>query len=152
MEFAIIIVTIFFLGVFIGANPGKEKISNYFLSPSTRELNFDWAVRQFFLLFSKKMCNRWYEARGHMHCGIFVSILVTLHIINVGRIMFELTEYDNRYESVLFVTHGFQSRRNILKNIDKHISIAKQQVTEDCFYYQTFISGYNVIHDFMTFL
>lgn len=149
MDLAVIIITVFFLGVFVGSKPTKDKIVNYFVSPSRGEFNFDWFGRQFLSLFSNKMANRWYEARTHLNCNFIISVLVTLHIINVGRVMFELNEEYNRYESIIVVTHGFQSRKSLVKNIDNLIFKAKKHTTSDCYYYQTFISGYNVVHDFM---
>lgn len=147
--FAVIAFVISFSLGFIAANKMHgTKMYDYFASPCGNNLELDWGGRQFFRLFSKGMSERWYEARAHLNRGVFISLLATFHLIHIVRIEFETSKENLHSYDTMFV-HGFQSLKTLKEKLPKLIEQARTKAKDAQYYYQTFISGHNIIHDFM---
>lgn len=124
-----------------------KSFQEYLCTPSSGKLELNWTTRQVLALFSKGASKRWYEARAHLGRGVFVSLLAAFHLVYVIRI-----EYETDKDSVLCystkIIHGFQSLNDIMKKLPV-LSNTMRHEKATC-YYQTFVSGHNIVHDFMT--
>jgi hypothetical protein len=137
------------LGFLIRNKIEGGKVFDYFATPGRdHHLELNWAGRQFFLLFSKGMSERWYEARAHLYQGVFISLLSTFHLIHIVRIEYE-TSRDCYISYVIFKTHGFQSLATLEKKMPEWIKTKKAEAKDAQHWYQTFVCGHNVIGDFM---
>lgn len=137
------------LGFVIRDKMEGGKIFEYFATPGReKHVELDWGLKQFFELFSEKMGQRWYEARAHLYQGVFISLLSAFHLIHIVRIEYQTTRED--YTSYVIVkTHGFQSLKTLKKKLPKWTKEKKSQAKDADYWYQTFVSGHNVISDFM---
>ena len=137
-----VFVTGFVTGVIIRDAMKGGSFMNYFGTPSEEKLELNWSLRQFFMLFSNKAGKRWYESRQHLYRGVFVSLLCTLGLINLVRLEFETSEHD-RISYVVFITHGFQSKQDMIKKLPIWINKHKHKAKDARYFHQMFIAGHN---------
>lgn len=141
------------LGIIVRNAMQGEGFMKYFGTPTggrydKPKLELNWTGRQFFLLFSKGMSERWYESRAHLYQGVFISLLSAFHLIHIVRIEYE-TSKECYVSYVIFKTHGFQSIESIKKQMPKWIKEKKSEAKDAQHWYQSFVAGHNVIGDFM---
>ena len=144
----LVFVTGFVIGVIVRDTMKGGSFMNYFGTPSQEKLELNWSLRQFFMLFSNKAGKRWYDSRQHLRRGVFVSLLCTFGLINLVRLEFETSEHD-RVSYVVFITHGFQSKKDMVKKLPVWIKEYKHKAKDGKYFYQMFIAGYNVVCDAM---
>ena len=142
-------VTGFVTGVIIRDAMKGGSFMDYFGTPSKGKLELNWSLRQFFMLFSNKAGKRWYESRQHLHRGVFVSLVCTFGLINLVRLEFGTSE-DGRVSYVVFITHGFQSKQDMIKKLPVWINKYKHKAKDAQYFYYLFIAGHNVVLDWMT--
>lgn len=134
------------LGAIIRHRMEGSGVLQYFGEPCNQRLELNWAGRQFFLLFSKGMSKRWYEARAHLYQNVFVSLLSTFHLIHIVRIDYE-TSRESSYSYTITITHGFQSIRTLMTKMPQLIKAKKAEAKDATYWYQTFVCGHNVVGD-----
>lgn len=139
----------FVIGVIVRDAMNGSSFMKYFGTPSQERLELNWSLRQFFMLFSNKAGKRWYESRQHLYRGVFVSLLCTFGLINLVRLEFGTSE-DGRVSYVVFITHGFQSKQDMIKKLPVWINKYKHKAKDAQYFYQLFIAGHNVVLDWMT--
>lgn len=125
-------------------------IIKYLTSPVTKRFEFDWTTRQLLALINKGASERWYEARVHCHQNVLISLMAALHLIWIISTEMEFIGIENRYFYICNYFHGFQSYKHILNKCTNSDFLCKIIDNKTYYYYQTFICGHNVVHDFMT--
>lgn len=142
----------FVMGLIIGTMVAHKlegtKFLEYLGSPINGRIELNWSLRQVLALFSKGMSERWYEAREHLHRGVFISLLSTLHLIHIVRFDYATTREDY-YGTVTFIVHGFQSVQTLKTQMPQWIKDKKTEVKDADYWYQSFVAGHNVVSDFM---
>jgi hypothetical protein len=122
-----------------------------FRSGINNELQFDnWFVRQFISLFNKRSAKRWYESRTHLNRNIFVSLLCAFGLVDIVRFEFEKNGHDYWHTYEIKYYFGLRSYNCLLKKALGDISAVKEETENAGDYYELFIAGHNVAHDFMT--
>lgn len=144
----LVFVTGFIIGVIVRDVMNGSSFMNYFGTPSQEKLELNWSLRQFFMLFSNKAGQRWYESRQHLYRGVFVSLLCAFGLINLVRLDFETSECDC-ISYVVFVTHRFQSKKDMVKKLPVWIKEYKHKAKDAKYFHQMFIAGHNVVCDSM---
>lgn len=138
----------FVFGMFVRNRMEGSELFEYFACPSSKTFELDWTGRQFLRLFSEGMSERWYESRAHLYQGFWMSLLATLHLVHVVRIEYE-TSRDGYVSFVTVIVHGFQSIDTLKKKLPKLTQENKKYAKDASHWYQTFVTGHNVVNDFM---
>lgn len=115
-------------------------------SPSTNRLELDWSVREFLGLFSKRMSQRWYEARAHLKRSVFVSLFCTLGFIDIVCYDFDMGT-DGRHVINVKVYFGYRSCASLIKKTKEDIPLVQAKTEGAKYFEQVFIAGYNVAYD-----
>lgn len=127
-----------------------KEVWEYFASPINGNMELGWSVRQFLNLINEKAAQRWYESKVHLDHGVFISLLCTFGFLYIVRYSFMYT--DGRGVSEIRYFHGFRTFSNLKKVILNGINEAHEknkQTHKDSWYFQTFVTGHNVLHDYM---
>lgn len=144
----------FIVGIIARNKMDGTSVMEYFGTPGggphgqKPKLELNWTGRQFFYLITRGMGERWYESRAHLRRGVFLSLLSAFHLIHIVRIDYE-TNREGYFTTVQFITHGFQSIQTLKKKMPAYVKEKKSQAKDADYWYQTFVSGHNVIGDFM---
>lgn len=131
-----------------------QRFKEYIASPSTGKPELDWVTRQIFKLFNRNLSERWYEARVHLHQGVFKSLICAFGFIYLVRIDL-IDDNQEKGECRVFAFHGFQSLEDVLKKTEPMIvpfieeTNAGLEGQAKMHYYSTFVAGYNVVATFM---
>lgn len=130
-----------------------ETIVKHFATPSDNGFELNWFLRQFFLLFSERMSERWYEARQHTYQGVWVSLMCAFGICEVVRY-----EYTSRTDDCRMYTKTvvywwkfmFEKKSRLHRFLFTQWSVIRPHMAIDADSpYQIFHAGHNVIWDFM---
>lgn len=107
-----------------------RSLSKYFRSPSDGKVHLDWALRQFFVLFSTRAGTRWYEARVFIHSGLFVSLMCAFGICEVVRYLFVDQDEDHTCSvyQVHWLRHIFTSNQEIKQLLYQQVSSVQQKI------------------------
>jgi hypothetical protein len=109
-------------------------------------MSVDWKIKETLEVFSHKAGRRWYEARQHLHRGVFISVLCCVGIICVGRVEYE-TDKDYRHVYVDFVFLRPFSKSKLLVKLKELPEKLKHKAKEPTGWYQTFLAGDNMVGD-----
>ena len=138
----LVMVALIFVGLY--KNGRFKSMFSYFLTPSNSKLELDWFGRQFLLLFSKHASEVWYECRAHLRLNLISTLVVLFGIRRVVRIDYMYEDDQRGYrELVWFNRCNFDALRH------KALAAVPKYSEDGYYYYQMFIPGYNVVHDFM---
>ena len=126
-----------------------EKTMKYLTSPVHGKFDFNWTTKQILAMFNENMSERWYEARAHCDQNVFMSILTALHLIWIVRTEMEYVDHDG-YRDTYNYFHGLCGYNKVKAKATSSDFLSRIIDPELFYYYQTFICGHNVVHDFMT--
>lgn len=131
----------------------SESFFRYFGTPSSKKLELDWGLKQFFALFNKQMSERWYEARAHTYQGVWISLLCAFNIVTIVRFEFESKKDDCRYYTKIKTwkwTLSFKSGQEKMKFLLSEVDNVRPHMPIDagCLY-QIFVAGDNVVWDYV---
>lgn len=150
----------FFAGVFVTTVVFMilDNDRGYYRTPSDGKLELNWTTQQVLALFSKPASKRWYEARCHCYLGVFVSLLCTFGLVHLVRVDFMHDSGSYGRNRTLIIPAFLLSKKNVLNG--KYLGLLIQRARrslglateegERFYYYQTFVAGKNVVHDFTT--
>ena len=143
------VVALIVIGFFLGKlDTGTlKKLKKYFGSPIDERIEFKWATRQFFRIFSVTGSERFYDASALCYQNAFVSILCGLGFIDIVRYEYA-TEYDDRVVYAYRHYHGFRSYQSLLDMAKDNIDVVIDETEGATSFYQLFICGHNVVTDF----
>lgn len=60
----------------------SKSVTGYFGSPVDGSFELAWFMRQFFRLFSVRISERWYEAKGHRRVNTILALFVLMPFVN----------------------------------------------------------------------
>ena len=131
-----------------------QRFKEYIASPSTGKPELNWSTQQVFKLFNRNLSERWYEARVHLHQGVFKSLICAFGFIYLVRIDL-IDDNQEKGESRVLSFHGFQSLEDVLKKAEPMIVPFIEETNTELegqakmHYYSTFVAGYNVVATFL---
>ena len=143
------VVTLIVIGFFLGKLESGTfaKIKQYFNSPATERVEFQWGMRQFFRLFSVSASERFYEAIAHCYQSGLISLLCGLGLIDIVRYEY-YTDNGDRIMYRIKRYHGFRSYKSLLAMAKNSIEAVSKEVTNSDGFHQMFICGHNVVFDY----
>lgn len=132
-------------------------ISGYFGSPVDGKFELAWFLRQFLRLFSVRISQRWYEAKGHRRVNTLLALCCAFGLCEVVQYSFGDMENDDRFftsTKVYWFRFMFSDKIHIVgklikqDNIDKiKNQIKKKNGYNPAWLDSIFICGYNVAYD-----
>lgn len=143
------LVTLGLLALNLSGQGAVQRVKRYFGSPLDYSFHWDWAIKQFYKLFSEGASERWYESRTHCNRNFFVSMLCAIGLIHVVRFTYaeeegRLVKY--RYKYVIY--HALRKESELRALIKKQIKAFDSDQTTPMFYFEgLFIAGRNVVTD-----
>ncbi|WP_396190514.1 hypothetical protein [Flavobacterium sp.] len=162
MAIAILIVTfIVTVGVGLGIMTLKkiphmlECMWNYFSTPTSEKLEFDWFFYKFFELFSHAMGQRWYEARALAYRSVWLSLLCAFGIAQIVRYEYDCTTDDYCRMITKCKVYYFTPDEVLFKDhmkflVTQAVAVRDELGSEAGGVYQIFVCGKNVVWDFMS--
>ncbi len=121
----------------------SRSIRQRFGSPSSGKFELDWTVRQLLSCVSGSAANRWYEARAHVHLGVFVSSLCAMGVLYVGEFLFMIT--DSQGKTTKRYYHGFRSFQKLKTAVLSDVEKARREANVDGYFDGVLITGHNYI-------
>lgn len=118
---------IFVVGIAMMFLPGKK----FYTTPSEGKFELNWTLRQILSRFSTQtrdtMADRWYEAREHLHKGVFVSLCCAFGLIRLIRIdLMHNTGDFGRYK--VLVVPGWISYEKMMSNHEWYVQRARREL------------------------